>query len=78
MPRKSLRREGATGFVKCMSKPAAFARARSSFVPQPDTAAIAEVLRLLDQADAALRSGDFARYGELQRQARERLRRLAQ
>ena len=45
---------------------------------QPDTAAIAAVLRLLDQADAALRSGDFARYGELQRQARERLRRLAQ
>jgi uncharacterized membrane protein (UPF0182 family) len=49
----------------------------------PDTTEIErseviEALRLLDQADAALRNGDFARYGELQRRARERLRRLAQ
>ncbi len=39
---------------------------------------IQEALRLLDEADAALRDGDFARYGELQKQARERLREAAQ
>ncbi len=36
-----------------------------------------EVLGLLDQADAALRSGDFAKYGELQKQARAKLQQLA-
>ena len=39
--RNSFKRDGATGFVKCMSKPAASARARSSLVPQPDTATMA-------------------------------------
>jgi uncharacterized membrane protein (UPF0182 family) len=38
---------------------------------------VREALQLLDQADAALRSGDFARYGNLQKQAREKLRKLA-
>jgi uncharacterized membrane protein (UPF0182 family) len=45
---------------------------------QPDfSAQIAEVIRLLDQAEAAQRAGDWARYGELQKQAREKLRSLA-
>jgi uncharacterized membrane protein (UPF0182 family) len=39
--------------------------------------AVRAVLRLMDQAEAALRQGDLARYGELQRQAREQLRQLA-
>ena len=38
---------------------------------------IAEVIRLLDQAEAAQRAGDWARYGELQQLAREQLRGLA-
>jgi uncharacterized membrane protein (UPF0182 family) len=45
--------------------------------PTPTVEAVREALGLLDQADAALRKGDFARYGELQKQARERLRKLA-
>lgn len=49
--------------------------------PQSPTGNVskAEVMaigKLLDDADAALRSGDFAKYGELQRQARERLKAL--
>ncbi len=40
--RKSLRRAGATGLVKCMSNPAAFARARSSFAPHPETATMVQ------------------------------------
>ena len=32
--------------------------------------------KMLDEADAALRQGDFAKYGELQRQARQRLKAL--
>lgn len=39
---------------------------------------ITEIGALLDRADAALRAGDFAKYGELQRQARERLKELEQ
>jgi len=42
-----------------------------------DAQAIAiEAGKRLDAADAALRAGDFARYGELQRQARDLLRRI--
>jgi uncharacterized membrane protein (UPF0182 family) len=33
---------------------------------------------LLDQADAALKSGDFARYGDLQKQVKSKLRELAE
>jgi uncharacterized membrane protein (UPF0182 family) len=33
---------------------------------------------LLDQADAALKSGDFARYGDLQKQVKAKLRELAE
>lgn len=40
-------------------------------------AAVKEALGLLDQADAALRAGDFAKYGELQKQARAKLRALS-
>ncbi len=47
-------------------------------VETADKQAVREALQLLDQADAALRLGDFAKYGELQRQAREKLRGLAQ
>lgn len=36
-----------------------------------------EALKLLDEADAALRSGDFAKYGQLQKQAREKLKALS-
>lgn len=39
-------------------------------------AEVSRALGILDQADAALRSGDFARYGQLQKQARDILRRL--
>lgn len=35
-----------------------------------------DALQLLDQADAALRAGEFAKYGELQKQLRERLRNM--
>lgn len=49
--------------------------------PAPDVPARAlrlarEALRLMDQADQALRKGDLGAYGELNRQARERLRQL--
>lgn len=37
---------------------------------------VREALGLLDQADAALRSGDFAKFGELQKKAKEQLRGL--
>jgi uncharacterized membrane protein (UPF0182 family) len=36
-----------------------------------------EVLSLLDEADAALRAGDFARFGDLQKRAKARLKELA-
>jgi hypothetical protein len=39
-----------------------------------DPTIVKQSLDLLDQADAALRSGDFARYGQLQKKAREELR----
>jgi uncharacterized membrane protein (UPF0182 family) len=42
-----------------------------------DVAAIREALKLLDQAEQSLRNGDFAKYGELQKQARDRLRQIA-
>lgn len=38
---------------------------------------VREALRLLDQAEQALKNGDFAKYGELQKQAKERLREIA-
>lgn len=41
--------------------------------PIPRTA-VTEALELFDQAEQALRRGDFARYGELQNQAKQRLR----
>jgi uncharacterized protein len=37
-----------------------------------------EAVEMMDQADQALREGDFARFGELQRRLKERLRELAQ
>jgi len=40
-------------------------------------AGIREALGLLDQADQALRAGDFAKYGALQKQAREKLKQLS-
>lgn len=42
----------------------------------PQLQEVREALNLLDQAEEALRSGDFARYGELQKQAKERLRQM--
>ncbi len=44
---------------------------------QIDLTQVRDALKILDQAEQALKNGDFARYGELQKQARERLRRLA-
>jgi uncharacterized membrane protein (UPF0182 family) len=41
-----------------------------------DLGRIREALDLLDMADEALRSGDFAKYGDLQKQARAKLREL--
>lgn len=49
-------------------------------VTPPATIAVGDLdraVQLLDQADEALRNGEWARYGELQAQAREILRRLA-
>ena len=43
-----------------------------------DAAKVKEALGILDQAEQALKNGDFAKYGELQKQARERLRALLQ
>lgn len=43
-------------------------------IKQTDLQEVKEALDLLDRADAALRSGDFAKYGQLQKQAREKLR----
>lgn len=46
--------------------------------PKPDAlAGVREALGLFDQADAALKAGDWAKYGELQKKARERLKALA-
>ncbi len=42
--------------------------------PTAPTAEVREALGILDKADAALRAGDFATYGKLQKEARERLR----
>jgi len=41
-----------------------------------EVAKVREALGLLDQADQALRQGDFAKYGNLQKQARQRLKDL--
>lgn len=41
-----------------------------------DLSGVREAALLLDQADAALRAGDFAKYGELQKRARALLERL--
>ncbi|MFY9232845.1 MAG: UPF0182 family protein [Fimbriimonadaceae bacterium] len=43
---------------------------------QVSKADLQEAVRLLDEADAALRAGDFARYGTLQKKARARLQEL--
>jgi len=43
---------------------------------QAEVGAVREALKMLDEADAALRQGEFARYGELQRKARAKLRTL--
>ncbi|MFI5385452.1 MAG: UPF0182 family protein [Fimbriimonadales bacterium] len=43
---------------------------------QDAVAGVREALGLFDQADAALKAGDWAKYGELQKKARERLRAL--
>lgn len=42
----------------------------------PSKEAVRRALTLLDRAEQALRQGEFARYGELQKQAREALRNL--
>jgi uncharacterized membrane protein (UPF0182 family) len=44
---------------------------------QPDRKAIREALQLFEQADQALRNGNFSRYGELQKELRKRLEQLA-
>jgi len=44
---------------------------------QPSIAGIREALGLFDQANAALRAGDFAKYGELQKQGRAKLAAMA-
>jgi len=41
-----------------------------------DSARVREALGLLDDADKALRNGDFAKYGELQKQAKAKLKAL--
>lgn len=44
--------------------------------PSPDLGVAREALGLLDEAEKALRTGDFARYGELQKQAKAKLQEL--
>jgi uncharacterized membrane protein (UPF0182 family) len=56
--------------------PAVSGQTTSTSGPAPSLPAVREALILLDDADKALRQGDFAKYGELQRQAKERLRKL--
>lgn len=46
-------------------------------IPQDIRGQVREALGLYDQADAALRSGDFAKYGVLQKQIRQKLQQLA-
>ena len=46
-------------------------------VPGAAPNGVRETLDLLDRADAALRAGDFARYGELQKAARAKLKAMA-
>ena len=45
-------------------------------VAESPTSEAREALELLDRADAALKGGDFAEYGRLQKEARERLRKM--
>jgi len=45
--------------------------------PKTPIQAVRDALGILDRADAALRAGDFATYGKLQKEARDRLRALA-
>lgn len=54
------------------AKPAA-----GTSVPAADAQKLAEVMKLLDAQDAALREGDFARFGELRKQLKARLAELA-
>jgi hypothetical protein len=42
-----------------------------------DPVALREIERLFDEADAAMRAGDWAKFGELQRRARQKLKDLA-
>lgn len=52
--------------------------ANSPQVSSPTLEAVKSAVKQLDDAEAALRKGDFATYGKLQQEARERLRKLAQ
>jgi hypothetical protein len=61
--------------LEALQRPVVEVSASQAKMPSPE---VAEALRLLDQADAALRQGDFAKFGELQKQAREKLRKLTQ
>jgi uncharacterized membrane protein (UPF0182 family) len=45
--------------------------------PRPGQNAFKDLLNLSDQSEAALRAGDFAKYGELQKKLRSRLQELA-
>jgi uncharacterized membrane protein (UPF0182 family) len=60
------------------SKPAERPTEPTTTQPEQPPSALQEVLQLMDQAEAALRDGDIARYAELNRRARARLRDLAQ
>lgn len=66
--------EGAS--VKQPTEPGTGTSQPTPSAPQNMQAKIKEAASLLDRADAALRSGDFAKYGELQKRARELLKAL--
>lgn len=65
-----------TGGTTTESPPTGSGSTATPSTPTLSPAAIREIGKLLDDADTALRNGDFAKYGELQRQARQRLKAL--
>ncbi|HWD42045.1 MAG TPA: UPF0182 family protein [Fimbriimonas sp.] len=68
---------GAGSTAEPPATPTAPTSATPSAPAKVDVKAIRQALGTLDEADAALRRGDFAKYGELQKKAREELKRLA-
>ncbi len=60
-----------------VTKPATQTQSAPPTTTGVDIAALKEIARLFNEAEAAQRAGDWAKYGELQKQARQKLRDLA-